>query len=114
NSALRAQEPSAIRFHMNKEKKPSTENPSQDNGLPHLSVIVPTFNERDNVTTLYQRLAATFGAAPWEVVFVDDNSPDRTWDVVRGLAQKDSRVRCIRGIGRRGLSGALIAGIWGS
>ena len=47
----------------------------------------------------------------WEVVFVDDNSPDGTWEVVRGLAQKDSRVRCIRRIGRRGLSGACIEGI---
>ena len=99
---------------MNEAIKPGPENPSQANGLPQLSVIVPTFNERDNVTTLYQRLAATFGAAPWEVVFVDDNSPDRTWDVVRGLAQKDSRVRCIRRIGRRGLSGACIEGILAS
>src|SRR6185295_1882835 len=52
-----------------------------------------------------------FGAVPWEVVFVDDNSPDGTWQVVRELSQKDARVRCIRRIGRRGLSGACIEGI---
>jgi len=80
-------------------------------GLPVISVVVPTFNERDNVTTLYQRLAAAFGATAWEVVFVDDNSPDGTWQVVRELSQKDARVRCIRRIGRRGLSGACIEGI---
>src|SRR3954471_21252472 len=79
--------------------------------LPEISVVVPTFNERDNVTTLYQRLAATFGATPWEGVFVDDNSPDGTWQVVRDLAREDGRVRCIRRIGRRGLSGACIEGI---
>ena len=84
---------------------------SQPLGLPVISVVVPTFNERDNVTTLYQRLAAAFGATPWEVVFVDDNSPDGTWQVVRELSQKDARVRCIRRIGRRGLSGACIEGI---
>ena len=50
----------------------------------------------------------------WEVIFVDDNSPDGTWDVVRGLARQDSRVRCIRRIGRRGLSGACIEGILAS
>src|SRR4029077_16685045 len=50
----------------------------------------------------------------WEVIFVDDNSPDGTWDVVRALARKDSRVRCIRRIGRRGLSGACIEGILAS
>ncbi|MBR1091282.1 glycosyltransferase family 2 protein [Bradyrhizobium manausense] len=81
---------------------------------PELSVIVPTFNERDNVAVLYRRLEATLPNVAWEVVFVDDNSPDGTWDVVRALAQKDSRVRCIRRIGRRGLSGACIEGILAS
>ncbi|MBR0968715.1 glycosyltransferase family 2 protein [Bradyrhizobium diazoefficiens] len=81
---------------------------------PQLSVVVPTFNERDNVTVLYRRLEAVLAGIAWEVVFVDDNSPDGTWDVVRGLAQRDSRVRCVRRIGRRGLSGACIEGILAS
>lgn len=93
--------------------KPGPETPSQA-GLPELSVVVPTFNERDNVTVLYRRLEATLAGIPWEVVFVDDNSPDGTWEVVRGLARKDPRVRCIRRIGRRGLSGACIEGILAS
>ena len=83
-------------------------------GLPVLSVVVPTFNERDNVTVLYRRLEATLAGIRWEVVFVDDSSPDGTWEVVRGLARKDSRVRCIRRVGRRGLSGACIEGILAS
>jgi dolichol-phosphate mannosyltransferase len=99
---------------MNQAIKPGPETPSQANGLPQLSVIVPTFNERDNVTTLYRRLEAALGATRWEIVFVDDNSPDGTWEVVRGLAQRDFRVRCIRRIGRRGLSGACIEGILAS
>jgi len=83
-------------------------------GLPQLSVIVPTFNERDNVTTLFRRLEKTLLGIPFEVVFVDDNSPDATWQVVRALAAEDRRVRCIRRIGRRGLSGACIEGILAS
>jgi len=83
-------------------------------GLPQLSVIVPTFNERDNVTTLFRRLETALAGVPFEVVFVDDNSPDGTWQVVRALARDDSRVRCIRRIGRRGLSGACIEGILAS
>jgi dolichol-phosphate mannosyltransferase len=79
-----------------------------------LSVIVPTFNECDNVTTLYRRLQATLASIPWEVIFVDDNSPDGTWDVLRDLARQDGHVRCIRRIGRRGLSGACIEGILAS
>src|SRR3954454_19417078 len=101
-------------WRMNDAIKPDSENPSQAKGLPQLSVVVPTFNERDNVTVLYRRLEATLTGIAWEVVFVDDNSPDGTWEVVRGLARKDSRVRCIRRIGRRGLSGACIEGILAS
>ncbi|MCA1455366.1 glycosyltransferase family 2 protein [Bradyrhizobium sp. BRP22] len=99
---------------MNDAIKPGPEIPSQAVGLPLLSVVVPTFNERDNVTVLYRRLETTLAGIPWEVVFVDDNSPDGTWEVVRGLARRDSRVRCIRRVGRRGLSGACIEGILAS
>ena len=83
-------------------------------GGPELSVVVPTFNERENVPVLYRRLAAVLQGISWEVIFVDDNSPDGTWEVVRGLAEQDSRVRCIRRVGRRGLSGACIEGILAS
>ncbi|MEY9704894.1 glycosyltransferase [Bradyrhizobium diazoefficiens] len=99
---------------MNEAIRPGPDNPPQAQEGPELSVIVPTFNERDNVTVLYRRLEATLASVAWEVVFVDDNSPDGTWDVVRALAQRDSRVRCVRRIGRRGLSGACIEGILAS
>ena len=99
---------------MNEAIRPGSENPPQAAGLPQLSVIVPTFNERDNVTMLYLRLQTALTGVAWEVIFVDDNSPDGTWDVVRALARQDSRVRCIRRIGRRGLSGACIEGILAS
>jgi dolichol-phosphate mannosyltransferase len=99
---------------MNEAVRPGPENPSQTGGLPQLSVIVPTFNERDNVTTLLRRLETALTGVAWEVIFVDDNSPDGTWDVVRNLARSDPRVRCIRRINRRGLSGACIEGILAS
>jgi dolichol-phosphate mannosyltransferase len=99
---------------MNEAIRPVLEGPLQGAGLPVLSVVVPTFNERDNVTALYRKLDATLQGIAWEVVFVDDNSPDGTWDVVRALARRDSRVRCLRRIGRRGLSGACIEGILAS
>ena len=99
---------------MNEAIRPGLETAKQATALPVLSVVVPTFNERDNVTKLYRKLEATLDGIAWEVVFVDDNSPDDTWDVVRALARQDSRVRCIRRIGRRGLSGACIEGILAS
>src|ERR1700724_89038 len=99
---------------MNDAIQPGPVNPPQAAGLPQLSVVVPTFNERDNVTTLFRRLETALAGTAFEVIFVDDNSPDGTWEVVRALAREDSRVRCIRRIGRRGLSGACIEGILAS
>ena len=99
---------------MNEAARPAPENAPQAAVTPQLSVIVPTFNERDNVTVLYRRLDAALAGSAWEVIFVDDNSPDGTWDVVGNLARQDVRVRCIRRIGRRGLSGACIEGILAS
>ena len=81
---------------------------------PELSVVVPTFNERTNVPILVERLSRALAACDWEVVFVDDNSPDGTAAVARALGEADSRVRCIRRIGRRGLAGACLAGMLGS
>jgi dolichol-phosphate mannosyltransferase len=99
---------------MNDAIQGATGYPLQSAVTPQLSVVVPTFNERDNVTTLFRRLEATLKGIPFEVIFVDDNSPDGTCEVLRALARADSRVRCIRRVGRRGLSGACIEGILAS
>ncbi len=99
---------------MNDASQIAVERSTQAIGIPKLSVVIPTFNERDNVTTLFRRLEKTLAGIPFEAVFVDDNSPDGTCEVLRALSREDSRVRCIRRIGRRGLSGACIEGILAS
>jgi dolichol-phosphate mannosyltransferase len=81
---------------------------------PELSIIVPTFNERTNVPLLVERLESLLTTCDWEVVFVDDNSPDGTAAAARTLGEGDSRVRCIRRIGRRGLAGACLEGMLAS
>lgn len=86
--------------------------PSADKAAaPLLALIVPTFNERGNVVELLRRLETALEGIAWEVVFVDDNSPDGTWSLVRQIANHDPRVRCLRRIARRGLSGACVEGI---
>ncbi len=75
------------------------------------SIVVPTFNERQNVQELVRRLNDVLDPAAWEVVFVDDDSPDGTAQLVRDLAQRDPRVRCIQRVGRRGLASACVEGI---
>jgi dolichol-phosphate mannosyltransferase len=64
--------------------------------MPQLSVIVPTFNELGNVVELRNRVAEALTGIDWEMIFVDDNSPDGTAQAVREMAQADRRVRCIQ------------------
>jgi dolichol-phosphate mannosyltransferase len=81
---------------------------------PELTIVVPTFNERNNVKELVRRLEAGLSGCNWEAVFVDDDSPDSTSDVVREVALRDHRIRSIQRIGRRGLSAACIEGLLSS
>jgi dolichol-phosphate mannosyltransferase len=75
-----------------------------------LTVVVPCYNERDNVSPMVAALTTALTGLAWEVVFVDDNSPDGTSDAARAIARTDPRVRVIRRVGRRGLSSAVIEG----
>ena len=79
-----------------------------------LSVVLPTFKERDNVAELVRRLDVALAGIGWEAIFVDDNSPDGTAETAKAIAVRDPRVRCLRRVGRRGLAGACIEGILSS
>ncbi len=76
-----------------------------------LAVIIPTYNEAANVAPMLDRLALALAGIHWEAVFVDDNSPDGTADVVRQIALTNRQVRIVQRIGRRGLSSAVIEGM---
>jgi dolichol-phosphate mannosyltransferase len=80
-------------------------------GTVELSVVIPTLNERQNIVPLLERLDRALAGLNWEVIFVDDDSSDGTADEVRRAARSDRRVRCIRRVGRRGLTSACIEGI---
>jgi dolichol-phosphate mannosyltransferase len=77
---------------------------------PELSIVVPCYREQPNVRPMVDRIAAALPGVAWEIIFVDDNSPDGTAEAARAIARLDPRVRCIRRIGRRGLSTAVIEG----
>lgn len=79
-----------------------------------LAVVVPTYQERENVGEFIQRLERALVGLRWELTFVDDDSPDETAEVVRQWAQNDRRIRLVHRIGRRGLSSACIEGILAS
>lgn len=79
-----------------------------------LAVVIPTFNERDNVTQLLDGLEIALKGIAWEAIFVDDDSPDGTADLLRQIAQKKQQVRVIHRIGRRGLASACVEGVLSS
>lgn len=74
-----------------------------------VSIIVPTYNERENISPL---IAETLTHLPEaELIVVDDDSPDGTWQEVQEGWGGDPRVRLIRRVGRRGLPSALADGV---
>jgi dolichol-phosphate mannosyltransferase len=75
-----------------------------------VSVIFPTYNERDNIGPLILE-ALKYTPADTEVIVVDDNSPDGTWQVVEDLAKNLPNVHLLRRIDKRGLASALRDGI---
>ncbi len=78
---------------------------------PLVTVVIPTYNEADNVRPLYERLSKALAPYDYELLFVDDGSPDGTADRVRELMSSDPRVRLILRTGVRGLGTAIIDGI---
>lgn len=78
-----------------------------------VSVILPTYNERENLSILIPTLIRLFEEAhlSFELIVVDDNSPDHTYDMVRQMAMTDHRLRLIRRIDERGLSSAVVTGM---
>lgn len=80
-------------------------------GSLELAIVLPTLNERGNLVPLIARIEQALGPRGWEVVVVDDNSPDGTAEEARALAIADCRVRVIQRIGRRGLASAAIEGL---
>lgn len=76
-----------------------------------VSIVVPTYNERENVALLCEGLKkALDGQWDYEVIFVDDRSPDGTGDVVRGLAATDSQIKLLERPGKQGLGSAIVEG----
>jgi dolichol-phosphate mannosyltransferase len=76
-----------------------------------LAIVIPTYNERENVAELVSRLDHALAGIRFEILFVDDDSPDGTAEAVRELALGRPWVRVIRRIGRRGLASASLEGM---
>ncbi|MGA7970757.1 MAG: glycosyltransferase family 2 protein [Terriglobales bacterium] len=76
-----------------------------------LAVVIPTYNEKENVPVVLSALARSLYGVDWEAIIVDDDSPDGTAESVREMAATNPRIHVIERIGRRGLSSACIEGM---
>ena len=79
---------------------------------PTLSLVLPTYNERANLPHVVERLTRCLEStgASFEIVVVDDDSPDGTWELAEQMGLADPRIRVVRRRGERGLATAVVAG----
>lgn len=78
-----------------------------------LSVIVPTYNESENIKDVVTGLIEALNVKwpdDYEIIVVDDNSPDRTWKIVEELIREYPQVQLIKRMDEKGLSSAVIRG----
>lgn len=83
-------------------------------GNPVLSVVVPAFNEAENILLIHRRATDVLQAVvpdAWELIFADDGSRDETWSVIGRLAADDPRVKGVRLSRNFGHQYALLAGL---
>src|ERR1019366_7407217 len=76
--------------------------------IGEILVLIPTYNERENLSRIVSRLRASVPEA--DVLVLDDNSPDGTGDVADQLATDDSQVRVLHRMNKEGLGAAYLAG----
>ncbi|AEI37616.1 glycosyltransferase family 2 protein [Zymomonas mobilis] len=77
---------------------------------PRLSVVIPTYNEKGNIEALVSAVRQALIGIEWEMIVVDDDSPDETYELAFQLSHQEPRLHCIRRVGRRGLSSAVVEG----
>ena len=73
-----------------------------------VSVVLPSYNERDNIVEAINRISAALGETLLEIIIVDDNSPDKTWELVE--QQHNPKVKLMRRMDKKGLASALADG----
>lgn len=76
----------------------------------HVSIIIPTYNERENIAPLIEALGRTLQDQSHEIIVVDDSSPDGTFDAVQQVSAGNPRVKAIQRPGKLGLASAVMEG----
>src|SRR5258706_4584179 len=88
-----------------------TSPPRRDGQTLELAVVLPTYKESANLRPVIEAIDRVLRGVEWEVIIVDDDSPDGTAELARELAATHTRVRVVHRVGRRGLASACIEGM---
>ncbi len=80
---------------------------------PKVAVVLASYNERDNIGPLLSKIAYTLDPYDYEIVIVDDNSPDRTYEVVKAMSATYP-IQLIRRPKKMGLASAVLTGFLSS
>ncbi|TGL54734.1 glycosyltransferase family 2 protein [Leptospira wolffii] len=78
---------------------------------PKVSVLLPTYNEAENIEICLSNLDRIFKKEEYEIIVIDDNSPDGTWSIVEKIREANPRLKLIRRMTDRGLSSAIVSGM---
>ena len=79
--------------------------------VPEVSIVIPTYNERESILPLVKAITASIaGKWEYELIIVDDNSPDNTGDLVNSLSNNDPHIKLLQRSGKLGLGSAIMDG----
>ena len=76
-----------------------------------ISIILPSYNEAENIEIAINKIYQVLGDRNFEIIVVDDNSPDKTWEIVEKLKTSKDKVKLIRRFEDKGLSTAIFTGM---
>ncbi|MDH4263505.1 MAG: glycosyltransferase family 2 protein [Spirochaetia bacterium] len=75
-----------------------------------ISIVLPTYNEKENIVIVLDKIQRVLKNIRYQIIVVDDNSPDNTWEIASGYAKKYPNIQVIRRMNNRGLSTAIMEG----
>jgi len=79
--------------------------------MPEIAVVLPTYNESENIQELIARIEKSLSGIDFEIVVVDDNSPDGTAEIAEKLNKKYGNVKVLKRPGKLGLGSAVLDGV---
>ena len=79
--------------------------------MSEVSIIIPTYNESENIVNVLNEIELTLAGHNYEIIVVDDNSPDGTSELIKKRSIENKNILCIKRTWKKGLSSAVVEGV---